>query len=73
MRAVIPEFRDAPTDLWKWFWSLPYQWRRMVVAGAVFVIGMTIVFWQFMLPILLFALLVAIYLRFSRGTDALMS
>jgi len=46
-------------DLWNSFWSLPWVWRRIAVAGAVFVVALTIGFWQFMIPMFGFALVVA--------------
>ena len=58
-------------DLWNSFWSLPWVWRRMAMAGIVFVVMLTIFFWQFMLPMFGFAALVAFYLHFSRDRDSL--
>lgn len=38
---------------------------------AVFVVVLTIGFWQFMIPMFGFAALVVLYLRYTRGSDSL--
>jgi hypothetical protein len=58
-------------NLWNSFWSLSHLQQRFVVAGAVFVTAMTVVFWRFMVPIIGLAIAVTIYLHWSRAKDSL--
>jgi hypothetical protein len=57
--------------LWNSFWSAGWSERRLILAGIAFIICATVVFWQFMIPLILVAGLVAVFLRYSRDKDAL--
>jgi len=58
-------------DLWTSFWSLDYQIRGLVLAGATALIAATVVVWHWMLPLWGLAVAVTLYLRFSRPKDSL--
>ena len=58
-------------DLWAWFWSVNWDVRRLVVAGAVGTVVMTVLFWKVMLPLMGAAIAVTIFLRLSRAKESL--
>ena len=60
-----------PGDWWTAFWSLDWQIRRLVLAGAVLTVFATIVSWRWMLPLFGLALAFVLYLHFSRPKDSL--
>lgn len=61
----------ALTELWREIWSLEWPLRRLLIAGVLFVVILTILAWRVMAPLLLVAVLVALYLRYSRPSDSL--
>jgi hypothetical protein len=58
-------------DTWEWYWSLAYEFRHMVSAGIAAAVFATIFAWKIMIPFWILAVLVAGYLRYSRGKDFL--
>ena len=51
-------------DLRKWYDSLDWYQGRLVVAGVVCVFGLAIAFWQIMIPVLVLAVGVVLFLRY---------
>ena len=58
-------------DTWDWYWSLALEFRRMVFGGIAVAVFATIFAWKIMIPFWILVVLVAGYLRYSRGKDSL--
>jgi hypothetical protein len=63
---LLQEYALRGSDLRASFWGLDWQIRRLVLAGAAFMVAATVVAWRWMLPLWGLAVAVALYLRFSR-------
>jgi hypothetical protein len=71
MPAVLDEFLAAIKETWRSLWSLSLEWFRLVMGGIVVSLLLLIAAWQFMVPLMLLAIVVVTYLRHSRDRDAL--
>jgi hypothetical protein len=71
MPAVLDAFLAAIKETWRSLWSLPLEWFRLVMGGIVVSLFLLIAAWQFMVPLMLLAIVVVTYLRHSRDRDAL--
>ena len=61
----------AIRELWRWYDSLDYYQSRFVTAGALLFVGMTVVAWRIMVPLLVFIGAVIMYLHSTRAKDSL--
>ena len=58
-------------DLWAWFRSLDWYVQRLVVAGTVGTVMLTVLFWKVMVPLIGLAMAVTVWLRLSRAKESL--
>ena len=68
---MFDDLRLALADSWERWKSLPFQYRRGVLGAIATLIVLSIVAWRIALPLGVFAILVVLYLRSSKGKDAL--
>jgi hypothetical protein len=66
--SVIPDWIQ---ESWQLFQNRTYAEQKLVVGGVLLVIGMTVVFWRFMLPFIALVIAVVFFLRKSGAKDAL--
>lgn len=67
MRSFLRTLSEFIDDVW----FLDWPWRGLVVGGVAVVVFLLIVAWRVMIPVLLLAGSVALYLHYSRPKDSL--
>ena len=68
---ITDELCAAVTESWADFWSLDERWQKLIMVGVPAAIFMAVAAWKVMVPFLLLAFGVILYLRRSRGSDSL--
>jgi hypothetical protein len=68
---IVREILAVIRETWRSFWNLRWPWFKLVAAGVVGFLFLLIVAWRFMVPLMLLALLVAMWFRYTRSRDAL--
>jgi hypothetical protein len=68
---LLNDFILRDIELWRSFSGLDWQIQRLIIAGVVSMVVVTVVAWRLMLPFWGLAAAVALYMRFSRPKDSL--